>query len=118
MAEHNLLGKKGEEIARQYLVSKGYEIIATNWLFNHKEIDIVAKEVETLVFVEVKTRTENYWGNPEEFVSKKKQRLLISAAESYINEINFVGESRFDIISVLLTKDDTIIEHFIEAFYP
>jgi len=118
MAEHNLLGKKGEEIAQQHLVSHGYKIIATNWLFNHKEIDIIAREGEILVFVEVKTRTENYWGNPEEFVSKKKQKLLISAAESYINEINFVGESRFDIISILLTRDETNIEHIKEAFYP
>jgi putative endonuclease len=118
MAEHNLLGKKGEEIAQQYLVSHGYKIIATNWLFNHKEIDIIAREGEILVFVEVKTRTENYWGNPEEFVSKKKQKLLIIAAESYINEINFSGESRFDIISILLYKEGTHIEHIKEAFYP
>lgn len=118
MAEHNLLGKKGEEIAQQKLVSKGYKIVELNWTFKHKEIDIIAKDGEILVFVEVKTRTESYWGNPEEFVTKKKQKLLISAAETYINEKNFVGESRFDIISVILDNEGTHIEHIKEAFYP
>jgi len=118
MAEHNLLGKKGEEIAQQFIASKGFKVICTNWQFQHKEIDIIAYDKEILVFVEVKTRTENYWGNPEEFVSRKKQRLLISAAESYIDSISFVGESRFDVISVIIDKDGTQIEHIIEAFYP
>ena len=71
MADHNLLGKKGEEVAQKFIASKGYKIIAANWTFKHKEIDIIAQDGDCLVFIEVKSRTENYWGNPEEFVTKK-----------------------------------------------
>ncbi len=118
MAEHNLLGEKGEELAVKMLASKAYVIIANNWRTKHKEIDIVAMDGDVLVFVEVKARTEDYWGNPEEFVTKKKQRLLISAAETYISETDYKGESRFDVVSVLFLKSGTEIEHIVEAFYP
>ncbi len=118
MAEHNLLGKKGEEVAQKFVATKGYKIIAINWTSKHKEIDIIAKDGDCLVFVEVKSRSEDYWGNPEEFVTKKKQKLLISAAESYIFENDYQGESRFDIVSVLFLKTGTEVEHIVEAFYP
>jgi len=118
MAEHNKLGEKGEELACRFLAEKDYIIVAVNWRSKHKEIDIVAMDKDILVFVEVKSRTENYWGNPEEFVTKKKQKLLISAAEAYIGENGYNGQSRFDIVSVLFEKDATLIEHIIEAFYP
>jgi len=118
MAEHNKLGDQGEEIAVKLLADKGYVIIAANWRAKHKEIDIIAADGDTLVFVEVKSRTEDYWGNPEEFITKKKQRLLISAAESYISETGYNGQSRFDVVSVLFLKSGTETEHIIEAFYP
>ena len=118
MAEHNLLGEKGEEIAQHLLASIGYNIVATKWKFKKKELDIVAFDEGTLVIVEVKTQTVDYWGNPEEFVTKKKQRFLIAAAEAYIVATNFVGECRFDIISVLVGKNGVETEHIKEAFYP
>lgn len=118
MAEHNLIGQKGEELALIFLKKAGYEILETGWRFKHKEIDIIAKDNEHLIFVEVKTRTENYWGNPEEFVTKGKQKFLIRAAEAYIEERNYNGESRFDIIAVILKNNSEEIEHIIEAFYP
>jgi putative endonuclease len=118
MAEHNLLGEKGEELAVQLLASQDYVIIANNWRDKHKEIDIIAMDGNCLVFVEVKARTEDYWGNPEEFVTKKKQKLLIRAAEKYISETGYNGESRFDIVSVLFLKGGTETEHIKEAFYP
>ncbi len=118
MAEHNLTGEKGEELALLYLTKKGFDILERGWRFKKKEIDIIAKHSDCLVFVEVKTRTENYWGNPEEFVTKKKQKFLIEAAEAYIEEKQYMGESRFDIVSVLLTKGSETIEHIKEAFYP
>lgn len=118
MAEHNKLGDKGEEVAIKVLAEKGYVIIATNWRAKHKEIDIIAMDGDTLVFAEVKSRTENYWGNPEDFITIKKQRLLISAAEAYISETGFNGHSRFDVVSVLFLKSGTETEHIIEAFYP
>lgn len=118
MAEHNLLGEKGEELAVQLLAAAGYIIVANNWRAKHKEIDIIAMDGNCLVFVEVKARSENYWGNPEEFVTKKKQKLLISAAEQYISEVGYNGDSRFDIVSVLFLNSGIVTEHIKEAFYP
>ncbi|HNY43447.1 MAG: YraN family protein [Bacteroidota bacterium] len=112
------LGNKGEDLAAEMLAEKGYVIISANWRDKHKEIDIIAMDDDTLVFVEVKTRSENFWGNPEEFVSRKKQKLLINAAEAYIAETGFTGNSRFDVVSVLYLKSGMEIEHIIEAFYP
>ncbi|PLX08172.1 MAG: YraN family protein [Marinilabiliales bacterium] len=118
MAEHNKLGNKGEELACEYLLSKSYKILDKQWRFKHKEIDIVALDEDVLVFVEVKTRTNNYWGNPEEFVTKTKQKYLISAADNYIVEKDFDLEARFDIISIVYNNEEPQIEHIIEAFYP
>lgn len=118
MSEHLKTGELGEKLALEFLVNAGYQILETGWRYKHKEIDIIAKDGDYLVFVEVKTRTENYWGNPEEFVTKSKQKFLIHAADAYINESDFNGESRFDIISVLLKNNNTEIEHITEAFYP
>lgn len=118
MAEHNLLGKKGEEIAKDYLISSGFSLLESSWRYKKKEIDIIAKDGESLVFVEVKTRTDDYWGNPEEFVTKSKQRFLIEAAEAYIIEKDYCGTSRFDIISIIFRGNIPEIEHISEAFYP
>ncbi|MCK9256146.1 MAG: YraN family protein [Bacteroidales bacterium] len=118
MSEKIKLGDKGEELAAEMLAEKGYVIISANWRAKHKELDIIAMDGNILVFVEVKTRSENFWGNPEEFVTRQKQKLLIKAAETYISETGFSGESRFDVVSVLFLKSGTEIEHIIEAFYP
>lgn len=119
MAEHNITGVKGEELALEYLLKKGYILVEKSWRFKHKEVDIIMKDEDVLVFVEVKTRSDDYFGNPEEFVNKRKQKYLIQAAEYFIESIGFEGQSRFDIISVLiLPENDIKIEHFKEAFYP
>ncbi|MDR2009348.1 MAG: YraN family protein [Bacteroidales bacterium] len=118
MAEHNKLGKKGEDLASDFLKHKNYSVIERSWHYKHKEIDIIAFDNDVLVFVEVKSRTDNYWGNPEEFVTKRKQKFLIEAAEQYINEQKFSGESRFDIIAITFGKNDHKIEHIENAFYP
>lgn len=118
MADHNTLGKKGEELAVRFLAGLGYKILETSWRFQHKEVDIIASDGNVLVFVEVKTRTSDYWGNPEEFVTKQKQRFLIVAAEEYIMTSNFDGDARFDIVSVIFEDAEPVIEHIIEAYYP
>lgn len=118
MADHNKLGNIGEELAVKFLVAQGYNILEKSWRFKHKEVDIIATDSQTLVFVEVKTRTSNYWGNPEEFVTKQKQRFLISAAEEYILQSDFDGDSRFDIISIIVGEEEPQIEHIVEAYYP
>ncbi len=118
MAEHNILGEKGEEIACRYLLSKSYKILERQWRFKHKEVDIIAQHNNTLVFVEVKTRTSNYWGNPEEFVLKSKQKYMINAAEKYIETKDIDMEARFDITAILFNNNNYHVKHITEAFYP
>ncbi len=118
MAEHNELGKEGEELAKKHLLEKGYKIEASNWRFGKDEIDIIAKDDEYLVFVEVKTRKTNYFGNPETFVTKTKQKFMIRAAQVYITQREIDYEARFDIIAVLYGQNKVHIHHIEDAFYP
>ncbi len=118
MADHNILGKKGEELAKQYLVEKGYKIRHLNWRHKKNEIDIVAKKNHFLVVVEVKTRTNDYFENPKEAVTKKKQKNIINATEAYINEYDINLETRFDIVAVTLSNNKKEIEHIKDAFQP
>lgn len=112
------LGIRGEEIACKYLIENNYKIVEKRWHFKHKEIDIIAFDNDVLVVVEVKARTNNYWGNPEDFVSKSKQKLLLAAAEAYINKINFNGNCRFDVIAVVFNKSTEELFHIVDAFVP
>ncbi len=118
MADHNELGKEGEAMAVAYLQKKGYTILDKNWRYLKAEIDIVAqKDPETLVIVEVKTRTNNFIGNPEEFVSKKKIKLLTQAANEYVISKNMNVEVRFDIIAIVKNSKYQHLEHLENAFY-
>ncbi len=118
MAEHNELGKKGEELAQRHLQSKGYKILKTNWHYGKEEIDIVATKDDVIAIVEVKTRQSNYYGDPEVFVTRRKQRFLVHAANAFIQQNNISEEARFDIISILVRPDQSIIKHLENAFYP
>jgi putative endonuclease len=119
MAEHNDKGKEGETEALRYLKGKGYFILEVNWRVRKLEADIIAMDKNRLVFVEVKTRADNKYGEPELAVTKKKQRNLIQLANEYIELRDYNGESRFDIISVLDEPDGTYkINHIEDAFYP
>ena len=118
MAIHNELGKLGEDIAVQYLTDKGYEILERNWRNIHKEIDIVAKDGEELVIVEVKTRQSDEHGNPDLAVTYQKQTRLIYAANAYIFSHNLDINTRFDIISIFFDDGKPIIEHIEDAFLP
>lgn len=117
MAEHNIKGKKGEEMAAEFLEKKGYTILETNWRFINLEADIIAKIDNTLVIAEVKTRKSNYFGEPESFVNKQKQKNLIKTANAYIERKQIDLEVRFDIVSVVL-NDNASIKHIEDAFYP
>lgn len=110
-------GKWGEETARTFLEENKYEILETNWHCSHKEVDIIAKINNTIVFVEVKTRTSNFI-NPAEAVNLQKQKLLIAAANSYMRSKGFDANVRFDIISIVKTNKSTTLEHIPDAFYP
>lgn len=118
MAEHNELGKSGEEYAYEYLANKGFRILEKNWRHNRDEVDLIARHAEYLVIVEVKTRSTVYFGEPEVFVTRKKQSFMIRAANAYINYKNINLETRFDIISVLISGTRVAIRHIEDAFYP
>lgn len=118
MAEHNDLGKQGEDLAANYLIGKGYEILERNWRNKHKEIDIIAKDGKFLVIVEVKTRQTDEYGNPDIAVNRTKQSRLISATNSYIFRNSLDMETRFDIISIIFKDGEPVIEHIVDAFLP
>ncbi|MBQ6728861.1 MAG: YraN family protein [Bacteroidales bacterium] len=118
MAAHNDLGKLGEDLAIQYLTDKGYEILERNWHNIHKEVDIIAKDGQYLVIVEVKTRQNDEYGEPDLAVTKRKQRMLIAAANAYISRKELDMETRFDIISIVVKDSDPVIEHIEDAFLP
>lgn len=110
-------GKEGEEIAAKYLESKGYEILARNYRLKRWEIDIIGKENEVYVFVEVKSRSSSNFGFPEDFLSPQQEGRIRSAAIYYLVEQNITPKDiRFDIISVLANEKNIEIEHFEDAF--
>lgn len=119
MATHNELGKQGEQMARELLSAKGYSIIETNFRVGKAEVDIIAKIGTTYIFAEVKTRTSEFFGLPESFVSNKKQKLFAQAAEAFCDMHNFTDiEIRYDILSVIINQYEQRIEHFEDAFFP
>ena len=118
MAQHNLLGGKGEMLASRYLLDKGYAVHHHNWRSGHKEIDIIAQQRDVLVFVEVKSRASEEYGNAYDAVDDKKIRLLISAAQAYIRKYDIDLKFRFDIITVIGNSEPYRIEHIEDAFYP
>ena len=118
MAEHNLLGNKGEMLAARYLMEQGFAIREYNWRSGHKEIDLVAQERDVLVFVEVKTRSSEAFGDARNAVTPFKQRNLVLAAEAYVRAKKIDLETRFDVVTVVGTEDTHKIEHIRDAFYP
>ncbi len=119
MAKHLELGKQGEHLAKAYLEEKGYEILDENWTFGKLEVDLIALMDRVLIFIEVKTRTGNFFGEPEDFVDTRKQGLLIMAADEYIYLMEHKGDIRFDIVSVLFDKKNNFtIKHIEDAFWP
>ena len=117
MAEHNLLGNKGEMLASRYLMEQGFAVLRYNWRCGHKEIDLIARERDTLVFVEVKSRRDETFGNAFDAVTPQKIRLLISAAESYVMKYKIDSPFRFDIVTVVGTDEPYKIEHIRDAFH-
>ena len=118
MAAHNDYGRWGEQQAADYLAAKGYSICHRNWKSGHKEIDIIAQDGPDLVFVEVKTRTDENVLPAAFTVDAKKRQRIIFAAESYLRTCTLNLSPRFDIITVVGTAPDQQIEHIIDAFIP
>jgi putative endonuclease len=117
MAEHNDLGKLGEELAVEFLRKNGYEILETNWTFQKAEIDIITKKENTLAIVEVKTRSSLDFGLPQDFVKPKKIQLLVKAVNEYVISKNLDINVRFDIIAINKEGKSFVIEHLKDAFY-
>ena len=112
------LGRKGEEIASRYLKKKKFEIIERGFRLFRGEIDIIARDRDTLVFVEVKTRADETFGRPEDSVTPAKQRQIRKIAMGYLLK-NHLGDvsCRFDVVSILVQGDEDFrLEHFKDAF--
>ena len=118
MAYHNDFGAQGEDIAIDYLRSKGYVILDRNWRSGHKEIDIVARKDDVVVFVEVKARANAFYGNPEDAVTRRKMHLLVLAADAYLRYNAIDLEVRFDVITITGTTGKPYIRHYERAFRP
>lgn len=116
MAQHNLFGNKGEMLAARYLLDKGYAIHEYNWRSGHKEIDIIAQQRDVLVFVEVKSRATDAFGDAADAVTPAKIGHLISAAEAYVLGRKIDLDYRFDIVTIVGNGEQHHIEHIEDAF--
>ncbi|MFW9597799.1 MAG: YraN family protein [Paludibacter sp.] len=116
MADHNELGEKGEELARLHLIDNGYKIRETKWRTGSLELDIIAEKDDTLVIVEVKTRSGAFADNPEQYIDNRKIRNIVNATERYIMRYDWNGDTRFDVIAVIIDGSKSSVEHIEDAF--
>ena len=117
MANKLSLGKIGEDLAVQYLLDNGYQILERNWRAYRKEIDIIAIDGKDIVFIEVKTRQSSEYGTPEMAVNRQKRSHIYAAASAYYFEHHIDLNVRFDIISILYSSDHPEINHIVDAFH-
>jgi len=116
MAAHNELGKKGEKLAVEFLLKRGYEIVSRNFIYQKAEVDIIARKGNILAIIEVKTRSTPDFGNPQEFVKAKQIQNLVKAVDHFVDEHDLDVEVRFDIVAIIKNKAGTSIEHLEDAF--
>ena len=114
MADKVSIGKKGENLAAEFFEKKGWVVVARNYRFKHAEIDLIVQKDDWTIFVEVKTRSSNSFGEPETFVNYKQGRKIFEAAEEFIFSTDWKGHIRFDIISVKLGATPEVV-HFEDA---
>ncbi len=118
MADHNDFGKLAEELAESFLVEKNYKILVKNYRYLKAEVDIIAQFENQIVIVEVKARATDAFMLPQEAINKKKIRLIVSAANEFLETNNIELETRFDVISVLPNEKGKLeITHIENAFY-
>ena len=117
MAEHNQLGVRGEETAAEFLTNNGHIILTRNYKHGKCEIDIISTDESFTVFTEVKTRSTDYFGYPEEAVDKKKRKKIRRAAEEYMFENKLDTNIRFDIISIINANGKLKVYHIKDAFF-
>ena len=111
------LGRRGEELATRHLASKGYQIVTRNWRCENGELDVVARDGDNLVFVEVRTRRGQALGTPEESVTAAKQVRLITLAEAYVQTHDWQGNWRLDFVAVEMDRRGRLlrVEHYENA---
>ena len=115
-APHLSTGFNGEDLATDYLREKGYRILQRNLRMGKAELDIIARQNDVLVFVEVKTRTNDSFGYPEEFVNHRKKRMILNAADAYILKTGWQEDIRFDIVAVTMSNPPELF-HIEDAFH-
>ena len=117
MSTHYELGMQGENLAVEHLIKHNFNILERNWRYKKAEIDILALKDDHLCVIEVKTRSTADFGNPQDFVKRKKIRLLVEAVDHYVIQHDLEVEVRFDIIAIIVKDGKTTIEHLKNAFY-
>ena len=116
MAQHKLFGTKAEIYARDFLLNKGYLLLAQNYRYGRSEVDLLMQKKETLICVEVKARSTDFFGSPEKFISSKKIQLLVGAVNNYMEQNNIDLEVRFDVIAITVKQDKWHLKHIKNAF--
>lgn len=111
------VGEWGEMQAQNWLLMHGIDILHCNWRSGHKEIDIIAKHRDELVFIEVKCRSTSIFAPPESAVNGKKWKNIGSAATDYMIKNKYFGKFRFDVLAVTNTPHGKQIMHFMDAFH-
>lgn len=117
MAIHNEFGKEAEQIAANFLVENGHQILERNFTFGHAEIDIISQKGNILHITEVKARTSTAYGEPESFVNKQKIDLMVKATNHYVEKKDLNLEVQFDIISIVKNSFEFTINYIEDAFY-
>ena len=114
MAEHNVIGKHGEAIAKKYLEGKGYAILGQNYRTKRAEIDIIARKHDVLVFIEVRTKHHEQFGSPEETLNHKKRMKILRNALAYVARARHQGSYRIDAVCIVLDQQQKVerIAHY------
>ena len=117
MANHNELGKKGEDLAIDFLLKHGYKILSRNYIFQKAEVDIIAQKDDVLAIIEVKTRSTNVFGNPQDFLKPKQIQRIVKAVDNFVTSNQLEVEVRLDIIAIVKNGHQFDIEHLENAYY-
>jgi len=110
-------GEEGEQLAADHLIQKGFTVLERNYRHKKSEIDLIVRRGNWLVFVEVKTRTSDAYGYPEEFVDFRKKKKIFEGADYYMYITDWSGNVRYDIVAVSLANGEPVIHHLEDAFY-
>lgn len=117
MSDKILKGKEAENLAANFLKQQGYEIVARNYRYQRSEIDLIVRKGSWLVFVEVKMRSSDAFGYPEEFVNYRKAKNIVFVAEQYTYNTKYEGNVRYDVVAISMRNGKPEIRHFEDAFY-